>query len=95
MARARLVVALLALALALPACGLLGRGRGGSPAPVDLNRASLKTVAQLPGVTPSMARRIVDGRPYRDAHELVGRGILTARELERIDDRIVVKGHEP
>ena len=94
MARTRLVVGLLALVLALPACGLLHRGRGGSPAPVDLNRASLKTVGQLPGITPSMARRIVDGRPYHDAHELVGRGVLTARELECIEDRIVVKDHE-
>jgi len=37
-----------------------------------------------------MARRIVEGRPYEEPHELVTRGILTERELDRILDRVVV-----
>jgi competence protein ComEA len=89
-------VAFLALALAaalvLPSCGLLHRSRGQeAPAPIDLNRASLRSVERLPGITPSMARRIVEGRPYEDAHDLVARGILTEREFARIADRVIVK----
>jgi DNA uptake protein ComE-like DNA-binding protein len=80
--------------LAAPGCRFLHRGESASPAapaPIDLNHASLRKVQALPGITPSMARRIVDGRPYHDPHELVERGILTERELSRIGDRILVK----
>jgi hypothetical protein len=38
-----------------------------------------------------MARRIVEGRPYSAPDDLVDRGILTRRELERILDRVVVR----
>ena len=42
-----------------------------------------------------MARRIVEGRPYEEPHDLVTRGILTQRELERILDRVVVERRAP
>jgi DNA uptake protein ComE-like DNA-binding protein len=85
MTRRRLVATALALA-ALSACGLLRRGDGAPPTEVlDLNSAPLSEVERLPGVTPSMARRIVDGRPYAEPEELVERGILTPRELERVE----------
>jgi competence protein ComEA len=88
--RALLAVAL-ATALGLPACGLLRRERAPrAPAPIELNRAPLRKVETLPGVTPSMARRIVEGRPYDDPHDLVTRGILTEREFGRVADRVVV-----
>jgi competence protein ComEA len=60
--------------------------------PIDLNTAPVEQVEKLPGITPSMARRIVEGRPYGDPSELVSRGILTERELERIMDDVEVKG---
>ena len=84
----------LATLVAVPACGLIHRHHD-EPAPpkaIDLNRASLRKVEQLPGITPSMARRIVDGRPYSTPEDLVDRGILTRRELDRILDRVVVPG---
>jgi DNA uptake protein ComE-like DNA-binding protein len=81
--------------IAVSACGLLHRHRGDErPAPIDLNTASLRKVEQLPGVTPSMARRIVEGRPYADPHDLVERGILTERELGRILDRVSTKSRD-
>ena len=81
----------LAAALLVPACGFFHREHHAEKPPViDLNEASLRRVEQLPGVTPSMARRIVEGRPYSDPHDLVERGILTERELDRILDRIRV-----
>jgi len=93
-ARARLrgVAVLMAVALALPACGLLHRHREPAPPEVyDLNHASLRKLETLPGITPSMARRMVDGRPYRDPHDLVTRGILTEREYRRVEDRLRVE----
>ena len=90
-APARLAVLVLAAALVAPACSLFHRRHApAASAPIDLNRASLGKLEKLPGVTPSMARRIVDGRPYEEPHELVTRGILTERELDRILDRVVV-----
>ena len=87
----RLAALALAAALVAPACSLFHRRHApATPAPVDLNRASLRTLEKLPGITPSMARRIVEGRPYAEPHDLVARGILTERELDRILDRVVV-----
>jgi hypothetical protein len=89
--RAGRVTALVA-AVVLGGCGLLARGPGErEPEDVDLNTASLRKVEQLPGVTPSMARRIVEGRPYESLGDLVERGILTEREAERIEDRVTVE----
>jgi DNA uptake protein ComE-like DNA-binding protein len=82
---------LVIVAIVLSACGLFRRHEGETaPAPIDLNRASVRKVEELPGITPSMAARIVAGRPYDDPHALVERGILTPRELERIEDRVTV-----
>lgn len=48
------------------------------PRPLDINRASVDEIARLPGVGPSLARRIVDERERRGRFEsLEGlRGIL-------------------
>jgi len=99
--RPRLVTVALATALVAPGCGLphwpsfhlpfLHRDAAPeTPAPIDLNDASRRKIEKLPGVTPSMAQRIVDGRPYDDPHDLVTRGILTEHELERILDHVTV-----
>ena len=95
-APARLAALALAAALVAPACSLFHRRHAPeTPAPIDLNRASLRKLEKLPGITPSMARRIVEGRPYEEPHDLVTRGILTERELERILDRVVVERRAP
>jgi len=90
MPRRRLLAGVLAAALSLPACGLLHRERSESPRWIDLNTAGASAVERLPGITPSMARRIVAGRPYGDPHELVERNILTEHEFERIEDLVTV-----
>jgi DNA uptake protein ComE-like DNA-binding protein len=85
-------VAVLGAVLALSACGLFGGARQrDEPPAIDLNTASLRKLETLPGVTPSMAKRIADGRPYRALDDLVERDILTEREFDRIRDRIVVQ----
>ncbi len=81
---------ILTLLLACTACGMLRRTSSGE-APLDLNTAPVRRIEKLPGITPSMARRIVEGRPYGAPSELVTRGILTQRELERIMDEVEVK----
>jgi len=78
--------------LAIAACGLLHRGERPATGPLDVNTASLSDLEQLPGVTPSMARRIYEGRPYGSLDELVQRGLLSARELDRVKGKIRVGG---
>jgi competence protein ComEA len=90
--RARLRVLALATALALSACALFGGAGPRQPGPVDLNTASLRAVERLPGITPSMAREIVEGRPYDEPDDLVRRKILTQREYDRIEDLVVTNG---
>src|SRR5262245_22445364 len=73
-------------------CGWFGRTRpDAAPAAIDLNRASRHDIEQLPGITPSMAGRIIERRPYARLDELVERGVLTERELERIRNRVSVE----
>jgi hypothetical protein len=91
--RAVRLTSLLAALLLVAACGLVRRGNP-SPArgPLDVNSASLEDLERLPGVTPSMARRIYEGRPYGSVNELVERGLLSERELERVRKKITAKG---
>jgi DNA uptake protein ComE-like DNA-binding protein len=96
MSPSRVLALVLFTSMTLPGCRFLHRGHAEHAEPerppaIDLNTASLRRVEELPGVTPSMARRIVEGRPYGDPRELVERGILTERELDRILDRVTVK----
>jgi competence protein ComEA len=86
--RSLLVAVVAAAALPLGACAVV---RGGEPAPLDLNAASVRRLEALPGITPSLARRIVEGRPYGAPEDLVARDILTERELVRIRDRVTVQ----
>ena len=82
--------------LLLAGCGFFRRGQpvavGG---PIDLNTASLGEIEQLPGITPSMAQQIVDGRPYNDVDDLVDRKILSNREYQRLKNKVAVKKSEP
>ena len=57
---------------------------------VDLNRATKDELASLPGITSQQANRIVEERPYADAHQLVTRQILSEDEYLRIRDRVEV-----
>jgi DNA uptake protein ComE-like DNA-binding protein len=83
-----------ALCLFAPGCRFLHRDRAPKPIvieSVDLNTGSQRKIERLPGITPSMAKRIVEGRPYANPHDLVERDILTERELDRILDHVTVE----
>jgi DNA uptake protein ComE-like DNA-binding protein len=63
----------------------------GKDAPVDLNSASERELTALPGITQRDAVRIVAGRPYREPHELVKRGVVSEAEYSRIQDAVAAK----
>jgi hypothetical protein len=58
---------------------------------VDINSASTARLALLPGISIAKAHNIVQGRPYRGAHSLVRRGLLTQDQYDRIADRITAR----
>ena len=58
---------------------------------VDINSASTVTIALLPGISISKAHDIVQGRPYRNPHALVHRGLLTQEQFDRIANKIMAK----
>jgi DNA uptake protein ComE-like DNA-binding protein len=59
--------------------------------PLDINAASATQLQTLPGVTPELAGKIVDHRPYTSTRDLVRRRILSGAEFDRLKGQIVVK----
>jgi hypothetical protein len=45
----------------------------------------------LPGISITKAHDIVKGRPYREPHALVRRGLLTQEQYNQISDKITVR----
>ena len=58
---------------------------------VNVNSAPESELVELPGIGHRDARKIVDGRPYRDKHDLVVRGVVSESEYEKIRARITSK----
>jgi DNA uptake protein ComE-like DNA-binding protein len=58
---------------------------------VNVNVAPETELLELPGISHREARRIVDGRPYEDKHELVAKGVLSESAYQKIRDRITSK----
>ena len=59
--------------------------------PLDLNKASKDQLRSLPGMSNEGAERIIDGRPYRNASELVSRRIISRQEYDKIKDQVTAK----
>jgi DNA uptake protein ComE-like DNA-binding protein len=59
--------------------------------PLDINAASATELQTLPGVTPEVAGRIVEHRPYTSTRDLVHRRILSSAEFDRVKGQIIVK----
>jgi len=55
---------------------------------LDLNTATVRELATLPGIDLSTAARMVSARPYTGPEDLVQKGILTPPTYERIKDQI-------
>ena len=59
--------------------------------PLDINAASATQLQTLPGMTPELAGRIVEHRPYTSTRDLVRKRILSSAEFDRVKGQIVVK----
>jgi len=59
---------------------------------VDINTASREDLLNLPGMTQHEADRIIAERPFKNAHELVARHLISESEYAKISDRIIA-GH--
>ena len=55
---------------------------------VDINSASERELARLPGVDRDDAERIIANRPYESTDSLVDRGIIGARKYDRIESYV-------
>jgi DNA uptake protein ComE-like DNA-binding protein len=56
---------------------------------LDLNRADIKELAGLPGITARDAARIAAARPFYSKRDLLKRHILTSEQYERVKDRVI------
>jgi DNA uptake protein ComE-like DNA-binding protein len=59
--------------------------------PLDINSASVASIATLPGISLTKAHDIVKGRPYSSPHQLVSKGLLTPEQYSKISDRVVAR----
>ena len=59
--------------------------------PLDLNSATRDDLMSLPGVDDAAADRVIAGRPYDNAGQLVKRRILSKTEFDKIADRVTIK----
>jgi DNA uptake protein ComE-like DNA-binding protein len=67
-----------------------GWDRGGHHL-VNVNTATEDELVELPGINRREARRITDGRPYEDKHQLVAKGVMSESAYGKIRDRITSK----
>jgi DNA uptake protein ComE-like DNA-binding protein len=59
--------------------------------PMDINSASEKDLATLPGVGEARAKAIVKGRPYKGKNELADKKIVPQKVYDDIKDKIIAK----
>lgn len=67
------------------------RNDQGKTVVIDVNSASEAQLDRLPGIGPSDARRIINGRPYNSPHDLLAKGILSGQQYEQVRDSITAK----
>jgi len=65
--------------------GLMRKG------PLDINQASAKQLATLPGVTPERQTPLIKNRPYTSTPELVHKRVLSKSEFNRLKAQVMVK----
>ncbi|MCU1302864.1 MAG: DNA-binding protein [Candidatus Sulfotelmatobacter sp.] len=60
--------------------------------PVDLNSASKKDLAALPGVGPDYAQTIIDARPFSSKEDLLKKKVIPQSTYDKIQDRVTTQG---
>ena len=56
--------------------------------PININSADIQTLEQLPGITPAVAKKIVNGRPYHNSAQLQKATGLSDAKLKQIKSSI-------
>jgi DNA uptake protein ComE-like DNA-binding protein len=56
---------------------------------ININKASREDLLTLPGLTEHQADRLIAGRPFDHAHDLVTRRVLTEAQFAKIRDRVI------
>jgi len=102
MRRAVILLGLIGLLIVVVGGSLAGapgvEGRGVSPSPtvaaraarIDVNRAERDELSRLPGMTPEVADRIIQKRPYRKLDELISKKVIGKKQFAQIRDYISV-----
>ena len=57
---------------------------------IDVNRASVDELAELPGIEKEDAERIVRARPYETKSDLVRRGVVSEHQFEEFQAHVYV-----
>jgi competence protein ComEA len=57
---------------------------------VDLNTATKKDLAALPGVGPDYAQTIIDARPFKSKEDLLKKKVIPQDTYDSIQDRVTV-----
>lgn len=60
--------------------------------PVDLNSASKKDLAALPGIGPDYAQTIIDARPFKSKEDLLKKKVIPQATYDQIQDRVTANG---
>jgi competence protein ComEA len=61
---------------------------------VDLNNASKKDIAALPGVGPDYAQTIIDARPFKSSDDLLRKKVIPQETYDQIKDRVTANAPE-
>jgi DNA uptake protein ComE-like DNA-binding protein len=61
-----------------------------TPKVVDINTAPEAEIAAI-GIDKPVAKKIVEGRPYRNKRDLLTRQLLTKEQYEKVKDLVVAK----
>jgi len=61
-------------------------------ASVDLNSASRRQLADLPGLDQQDADRIIQNRPYNRKRDLVDRNIIGPKKFDQVSEYVYVSG---
>lgn len=58
---------------------------------IDINSASSGELDTLPGIGPAIAKKIIEGRPYRAKTDLVTRKVIPQSAYDKIKDQIIAR----
>jgi DNA uptake protein ComE-like DNA-binding protein len=60
--------------------------------PVDLNSASKKDLAALPGIGSDYAQTIIDARPFNSKEDLLKKKVIPQATYDKIQNRVTANG---